>query len=408
MTAESTSRWPAWLTPNLRVLCAVSFLADTASELVYPVLPIFLTTVLGAPTAVVGGVEGAAEATAALTKILVGRLGDRRRKRPLIAVGYALAALGKIIVAAAVAWPLVLAGRCVDRLGKGVRNAPRDALLMVGADPTRRGRIFGVHRAADTAGAVVGPALGLGLYELLGHQIRPLLMIAVLPAFAAVALVAAVRENPATATTFTAESAAADTPARLPARLRTVIAVLTVFSLVNFPDSLLLLRAHQLGLSVAGVIAGYIAYNAAYALLSYPAGALSDSLPRHFVFAGGLVCFAVGYLGLGLANSPTWVFVVLPVYGGFAAATDGVGKAWIADLAPAARQSTAQGIYQGLTGAAVLVAGLWAGLFWQTDGRMPLLISGGVALALAAVLALTGSRLSPAGAARGDIAPAGR
>ncbi|WP_019926569.1 MFS transporter [Nocardia sp. BMG111209] len=409
MTAERTGRWPVWLTPNLRVLCAVSFLADTASELVYPVLPIFLTTVLGAPAAVVGGVEGAAEATAALTKIVVGRLGDRRRKRPLIAVGYALAALGKIIVAAAMIWPLVLAGRCVDRLGKGVRNAPRDALLMVGADPTRRGRIFGIHRAADTAGAVVGPALGLGLYELLGHHIRPLLMIAVVPAFAAVALVAAVREKPPTVTTFAADSAVVDTPGRLlPARLRTVITVLTVFSLVNFPDSLLLLRAHQLGLSVAGVIVGYIAYNAAYALLSYPAGAVSDSLPRHFVFAGGLVCFAVGYLGLGLAHSPAWVFVVLPVYGGFAAATDGVGKAWIADLAPAAHQSTAQGVYQGLTGAAVLVAGLWAGLFWQTDGRTPLLISGSVALVLAVVLALTGSRLSRAGVAHGDVAPVGR
>ncbi|WP_225731505.1 MULTISPECIES: MFS transporter [unclassified Nocardia] len=392
-TPPDARRLPTWLTPNLRVLCGVSFLADTAGELLYPILPIFLTVTLGAPAAVVGAVEGAAEAAAALTKIAAGRLGDRYRKRPLIALGYALAALGKVIVAAAFAWPLVLAGRCVDRLGKGVRGAPRDALLMVGADPAAKGRIFGVHRTMDTLGAVAGPALGLALYELLDHRMRPLMVLAVVPALAAVALVAAVRENSSSATDRTVDEPDDPPSQRFSTRLKTLIGVLTVFSLVNFPDSLLLLRAHQLGLSVAGVIGAYIAYNAAYALLSYPAGAVSDMLPRQFVFAAGLVCFAVGYLGLGLATSPGWVFVVLPIYGGFAAATDGVGKAWIADIAPAARQSTAQGIYQGLTGAAILAAGLWAGLAWHADGRIPLLISGATALALAVALVLAGEHL---------------
>ncbi|MTE16043.1 MFS transporter [Nocardia aurantiaca] len=399
MTTESRAAtpWPAWLTPNLRVLCGVSFLADTASELVYPILPIFLTAVLGAPAAVVGAVEGLAEAAAAATKIIAGRLGDRSRKRPLIALGYGLAAVGKVLVAVAGAWPIVLAGRCVDRFGKGVRSAPRDALLMVDADPAHRGRIFGVHRAADTAGAVLGPALGLVLYELLDHRIRPLLFIAVIPALAAVALIAAVREKPSAPVTSAPRPAPVDTGAEpLPARLKAVIALLTAFSLVNFPDSLLLLRAHQLGLSVAGVIAAYVVYNLAYALLAYPAGAVSDRLPRHLVFAAGLACFAIGYLGLGLASGPGWVFVVLPLYGGFAAATDGVGKAWIADLAPTARQSTAQGLYQGLGGAAVLVAGLWAGLVWQGDGRVPLLISGGCGAALAVGLVFGGHRMAGA------------
>lgn len=389
----TATRWPAWLTPNLRVLCGVSFLADTASELVYPILPIFLTGVLGAPAAVVGAVEGLAEAAAAVTKILAGRLGDRFRRRPLIALGYGLAAVGKVLVAVAVSWPIVLAGRCVDRFGKGVRGAPRDALLMVDADPAAKGRIFGVHRAADTAGAVLGPAIGLVLYELLDHRMRPLLLIAVVPAIAAVVLIAAVREKPAAPATSAPESRPMRVAAGpLPTRLKSVITLLTLFSLVNFPDSLLLLRAHQLGLSVAGVIGAYILYNLAYALLAYPAGAVSDRLPRHLVFAAGLACFAIGYLGLGLASGPAWVFVVLPLYGGFAAATDGVGKAWIADLAPAARQSTAQGLYQGLSGGAILIAGLWAGLAWHGDGRIPLLISGGVGLALAAVLVLGGRR----------------
>jgi MFS family permease len=391
-----------WLTPNVRVLCGVSFLQDAASELVYPILPIFLTVTLGAPAAAVGIVEGLAEGVASLAKIAAGRLGDRRAKRPLIGFGYGLAALGKLVVALAGSWPLVLVGRGVDRLGKGMRGAPRDALLMVGADPRFRGRIFGVHRAVDTAGAVVGPALGLLLYELLDHAIRPLLWIAVVPAVLSVLLVAAVRENHTLPTTNSGEpSSTSQRPVTdahrvgLSLRLRLLIAALTVFSLVNFPDALLLLRAHDLGLPTAGVIGAYVCYNLAYAGLAYPAGALSDRIPRHLVFAAGLVCFAVGYLGLGLVDSPGWVFVILPIYGGFAAATDGVGKAWVADLAPSERQSGAQGLYQGLTGGAVLAAGIWAGLAWHNTGQLPLLISGAVGLALAAALATTGHRLTP-------------
>jgi MFS family permease len=183
-----------WLTRNVRVLSAVSFLQDTASELLYPLLPIYLTTVLGAPPAVVGAIEGVAEGAASVTKLAVGPLGDRYAKRPLIATGYGMAALGKVIVAAAGAWPGVLAGRVVDRLGKGIRGAPRDALLVDGIESGERGRVFGFHRAMDTLGAVVGPLLGLAGYELLDHQIAPLLYIAIIPAVLSVLLIFLVRE----------------------------------------------------------------------------------------------------------------------------------------------------------------------------------------------------------------------
>lgn len=386
----------SWLTPNVRTLSGVSFLQDAASELLYPILPIFLTVTLGAPVAVVGAVEGLAEGVAALTKLISGRLADRRARRPLIALGYGLAAVGKVLIAVAGAWPVVLAGRCVDRVGKGIRGAPRDALLMVDADPAARGRIFGFHRAADTAGAVVGPAIGLGLYELLDHRIRPLLLLAVVPAVVSVLLVRAVHEpTPASTASPTSDGAAASVPdvapaSALPGRLRALIVLLGLFSLVNFPDALLLLRAHELGLSTSGVIAAYVLYNAVYAGLAYPAGALSDRLPRHLVFATGLLFFAVGYLGLGLVSSPGWVFVLLPLYGGFAACTDGVGKAWAASLAPAGRQGSAQGLVQAVSGAGVLSAGLWAGLAWHGTGQLPLLVSGVVGLALAAALACSG------------------
>lgn len=384
------SRRPAWLTPNVATLSGVSLLQDAASELLYPVLPLFLTGVLGAPVAVVGLVEGVAEGVAALVKLVAGRLADGRPKRPLIALGYGLAAVGKLLVALATVWPVVLAGRGVDRVGKGIRGAPRDALLMVGVEPAVRGRVFGLHRAADTAGAVVGPLLGLLLYELLGHRLRPLLWVAVVPAVLSVLLVRAVREAPPTAATGRTAVAGP-----LPRDLRALLVTLTLFGLVDVPDALLLLRASELGLGVAGVIGAYVVYNAVYALASYPAGALSDRLPRHLVYALGLVFFAVGYLGLGLVHSAAWVWLLLPLYGGFAACTDGVGKAWVASLAPPGRQGAAQGLYQGLFGGAVLLAGVWAGLAWGGDGRLPLLVSGSVAVLLAAALALRGGRLAP-------------
>ncbi len=369
------------------MLSGVSLLQDAASELLYPVMPIFLTVTLGAPAAVVGAVEGVAEGIAAMTKLIAGRLSDRRRKRPLIALGYGLAAVGKLLVAVATVWPVVLLGRGVDRVGKGLRGAPRDALLMVDADPAARGRIFGFHRTADTMGAVLGPALGLLLFWALDERIRPLLLIALVPAVLSVALVAAVREGGPPL------PAAPSLRTPLPPEVRRLVLVLGLFALVNFPDALLLLRAHELGLSTSGVIAAYLLYNVVYAGLAYPAGALSDRLPRHLVFALGLVFFGIGYLGLGLADEGWQVFVLLPLYGGFAACTDGVGKAWVASLTPKDQQGAAQGLYQAVSGMGILVAGLWAGFTWGGDGTFPLLVSGALGLVAAAVVGLRLVRL---------------
>jgi MFS family permease len=383
------ARRPAWLTGNVKVLCAVSFLQDSASELLYPILPIFLTETLGAPAAVVGVIEGLAEGAASAMRLAAGALADRFPRRPLIGAGYGLAALGKLLIALATAWPLVLAARVTDRLGKGLRSAPRDALLVDGTAPEVRGKVFGLHRAADTAGAVAGPLLGLGVYEALDHRLPPRLWIAVIPAIASVALVAAVRDPRPRPTPVPAAASASvgAVPSRaLPHQFWQTLAVLTTFSLVNFPDALLLLRAHDLGLSTAGVIGAYAVYNLAYAALSYPAGALSDRWPRRSVFAAGLVFFAIGYLGLGLIHAPWLVFVLLAVYGGFNACSDGVGKAWISTMVPDASQGRAQGMYQGITGAGVLIAGLWAGLAWGSDGRTPLIVAGTAALVLAAAV----------------------
>ncbi len=367
-----------WLTRNVRVLSAVSFLQDAASELLYPLLPIYLTVVLGAPPAVVGAIEGAAEGAASLTKIAVGPLGDRFAKRPLIATGYGMAALGKVIIAVAAGWPGVLAGRVVDRLGKGIRGAPRDALLVDGIEPSARGRVFGFHRAMDTLGAVVGPLLGLAGYELLDHRIAPLLYFAIVPAVLSVLLVFLVREQRAAGPR---PDPAGRKPIfrgvrELPRRYWRVTGLLVAFGVVNFPDALLLLRLNEIGFGVVGVILAYVGYNLVYALASFPAGVLADRLPRSAVFGFGLVFFAVGYIGLGLTTDPVAAWLLIAAYGLFTACTDGVGKAWISSLVGADRQASAQGLFQGVSGAAVLAAGLWAGLLWGSDGRVPLLISG--------------------------------
>ena len=391
---------PVWMTRNLKVLSAVSLAQDAASELVYPLLPILLTSVLGAPAVVVGLVEGLAEGAAALMKYASGRISDRAGRKPLVGVGYALAAVGKVIVAAAQVWPIVLAGRVVDRVGKGIRGAPRDALLADGVPDDHLGRVYGFHRAADTLGAVIGPLGGLAVLAGTSGNIRVALWVAVVPAVLSVALVALVREGrpPSAAAPPKARGSSEGLRTRppLPGEFRRVVALLTIVALVNFPDALVLLRVSQLGFSVTGVVGAYVLYNLSYALISYPAGALADRLPRARVYSLGLVCFAVGYTGLGLVHGGWPVLVLLAVYGGFNAMTDGVGKAWISSLVVPEARGRAQGVFQGLSGGSVLVAGVWAGLVWEVgpgSGCFPLIVAGLVAALAAPVIWLRGQHL---------------
>lgn len=374
---------PSWLTPNVRVLSAVSFLQDSASELLYPLLPIYLTAVLGAPPSVVGAVEGVAEGAASLTKLAAGPLGDKFARRPLITTGYGMAALGKVIIAVAGAWPGVLAGRVVDRLGKGIRGAPRDALLVDQVDESLRGRVFGFHRTMDTLGAVVGPLLGLACYELLDHQIKPLLYVAIVPAVLSVTLMFLVRERSRPVPRAQRLWAGVR---RLPRPYWRVTALLIGFSVVNFPDALLLLRLNEIGFSVVEVILAYVGYNAVYALASYPAGALADRIGRPALFGFGLTFFAIGYVGLGLTTDTVTAWLLIGAYGLFTGCTDGVGKAWISGLVDQEYQASAQGVFQGGTGMGVLVAGLWAGFLWGSNGELPLLVSGIIGGVFAVVL----------------------
>ncbi len=384
----------------MKILGLVSLAQDTGSEMLYPLIPTLLTTVLGAPVVAIGVAEGLADATAAGMKLVSGRLASTQRRRPWIAAGYALAALGKVIIAVSFVWPGVLLGRVVDRVGKGVRGVPRDALIADDTPADLRGRAFGLHRTLDTLGAVLGPLLCLALLELFDGRVRIILVIAIIPAIISVALVAAVREHrpepgtgPASTPDLTADHE--DDRAPLPRHYWRVLIPLVVFSLVNSTDALLLQRASELGLSLTSVVLVYVLYNVVYATLGYPAGMLADRFPPRLVFAAGLVVFAVVYFGLGLITSSSMVWVLLPCYGAYTAGTDGVSRAWISNLVPDTQRTWALGVHGGATSLATLAAGLWVGLAWGGNGRLALMASGVVALFVAGWLVIDRSQATP-------------
>jgi MFS family permease len=364
---------------NVKLLGAVSLAQDTGSEMLYPLLPAFITGTLGAPVVAVGIAEGLADFVAAGMKLVAGRLADHRR-RPWIAFGYGVAVVGKIVVAAALVWPVVVIGRAVDRIGKGIRGVPRDALIADDTPDGSRGRAFGFHRSADTVGAVLGPLLGLLLLHVLDGRIRVALALAVVPAAISVALVGFVHERDQGQRQVGSPGVRSKD---LPPGIWRVLAPLIAFGLVNSTDALLLQHAGDVGLSTTRVVAVYVCFNVVYATLGYPAGRLADRVAPRRLFAAGLVVFAVVYLGLGIANSGAAVWLLLPLYGVFPALTDGIARAWLVDLAPSASRTWVLGVHGATTGFAVLVAGVWSGLLWGGSGRTPLVVSGVVAALVA-------------------------
>jgi len=388
---------------NVLYLGLVSLLTDISSEMVFTLLPLFLLNVLRVGTPVVGLVEGIAEGTASLLKVLSGWLSDRvGRRKGLAVLGYGLSTLAKPFLYFATAWGSAGAVRFVDRVGKGIRTSPRDALIADSSPPEEMGKSFGLHRGMDTLGAALGlSAAALIVYlvqrggaELTRDAFQKLVLIGTVPAVLAVlVLLFLVWDRVRRALSPTGDATTRDQPtgvdgrgAGFDLRFKLFLAAVVVFTLGNSSDAFLILRAQDLGFSVVSILLLLLAYNLVYTLVSLPAGLVSDRLGRRGVIAAGWSVYALAYLGFGLASSTWHLWLLFALYGLYHGIAEGVSRAYVADLVPVEKRGTAYGIYHTAVGVSLLPASVIAGWLWHLIGpEAPFFF--GAAMAGAAMLA---------------------
>jgi MFS family permease len=373
-----------------------SLFTDTASEAIYPLLPLFLTTVLGAGAVSLGLIEGAAEAASSLLKIISGRLSDRwNRRRPIVIVGYSLSSLMRPLIGLATAWPQVMAVRFVDRVGKGIRGAPRDALLAAVATAETRGRVFGFHRAMDHAGAVLGPLLATLFLLAYPGRYRTLFLLTIVPGAVAVLMFFLVREAhlppraPSSAADHRDDGPAEAAWRRLPARFYVFLSVLLIFALGNSADAFLLLRLTDLGVRPAFIPLLWAAHHVVKAAVSVVGGVRSDRLGRRRIIGAGWIIYAVVYAGFALTTSAPSLIGLFMVYGCYYGLAEGTEKALIADLAPADLRGTAFGLYYAMLGIGGLLASVVFGLIWRAAGAAAAFSTGAVLAVVATALLFT-------------------
>ena len=388
---------PRSLPTNVIALGVVSFFTDVSSEMIYPLLPVFLTGTLGASASFVGAIEGAAESTSSLLKLASGWWSDRiRRRKPLVVFGYALASTMRPLVAVAQSAAQVLVIRVSDRVGKGIRNAPRDALIADSVDPSIRGRAFGFHRAADHAGGVVGPLLAFALLGWWDLPIRTVFWLAAVPGAVAVAVVVfgvreASRRGGATAESASASAStqtALPPPTSLPGRFWATLGVIFVFTLGNSTDAFLLLRATQLGVPTAMAPVLWAVLHAVKSLSSTPGGAFSDRAGRRPALLAGWLLYAAVYVGFAVATAEWHAWALFAVYGVFFGLTEGTERALVADVVAAERRGSAFGWYYLAIGLGTFPASFIFGVLWDRAGPSAAFMTGAT-LAVAAAVGLT-------------------
>ena len=375
-----------WLTKNLVLLTFISLAQDAASELIYPLLPLLLVGIVSSAPVALGVIEGIADAVAGLTKLLSGKFSDRFGRKPFIVGGYSLAGIGKVFTVSALSWNGIFTGRVVDRIGKGVRGAPRDALIHDGVDGRDLGKAFGFHRAGDNAGAVIGPLIALGLLALMNDDVRTVAKWALIPALLSAFATFFIKEIRSTTTNVHFRKVS------LSPALKKTILLLALIGITNIPDALLLLRLHDIGFGPRGVVFGYVIYMFVAMLAAYPAGRIADRLHPRFIYLIGLNCFAIGYISLGLTENQIIALLALAFYGLFPALTDGVGKAWVGRLSDAHSPQSrgyAQGLFQASMSFSVLVAGIWGGLIWSGGAIEAALVIAGIGALIGALTLLT-------------------
>ncbi|BCS53090.1 MFS transporter [Geobacter sp. SVR] len=368
---------------NVFILGLVSFLTDVSSEMIYPLLPLFVTSVLGGGPAFLGMIEGIAESTAALLKLSSGILSDRTGGRKgLVLAGYSLAAIARPLVALAASPAHVLLVRFFDRAGKGIRTSPRDALIADSTDQNMWGKAFGFQRALDHAGAILGPLVASGLLAWLAVDLRTVFWLAAIPGAMAVGLIV-VKLRDVPRRTSVSSSTFDISP---PRNIRGYLLVLLLFTLGNSSDAFLLLRAGQLGVSPARIPLLWTFFHAVKMLASMPFGALSDRIGRRSVIVAGWCVYALAYAGFALAGNELQIWLLFAWYGLFYGMTEGVEKAYLSDLAEPAERGAAFGWYNAAIGIGAFPASLLFGLIWQKVSPQAAFMSGAGLAGLASLL----------------------
>ena len=362
---------------NIIILGITSLLTDISSEMVYPILPIFLVNTLGASPAILGMIEGIAESLASLTKIFSGYWSDKiKRRKPFTIFGYCGSGAGKLFLYLAASWHAVLLGRIIDRFGKGVRTAPRDAIIADSAMAGKRGAAYGLHRAMDTIGATLGVLFAYILVISFKQPMREIFLISLIPAFLGVVFLFLVKEKKdgakiaAKKIKFQWKS--------LDKRLKMFLIFSFVFTLGNSSNQFLLLRAQNLGNPLSTVILMYLTYNIVYGIFAYPVARLSDKIGKKKILAAGYLFYGLVYLGFAFFSSMQMIWILFAVYGLYIGFTEGVEKALVADIAPGELKATAIGLHATLVGIGLLPASLLAGLLWKLLGPAAPFYFGGI------------------------------
>lgn len=369
------------------ILGIVSFLNDVASEMIYPVVPIFLMSVLGAPALIVGLIEGLADSISKILMAFSGILSDRSQKRkPYVIWGYSLATFSHLIMACSGSWPVVMFARIIHRTGKGVRTSARDALITESSEKVNRGRNFGFHRTLDSLGAVVGPLLSIIVLKMAGDNYRSLFLIAFFPALLGVLLLSFFikekEKQPLGVKGLQFEWSKTNDSFKI------FLLISFIFTLGNSSDVFMILRAQNLGLSIGLTIFTYVLFNSVYSLLSLPAGIIADKIGARKVLFLGFLLFSLVYFSFGYIDSPVWIWVLFPIYGIYMALTDGVGKTYISKLVPHEISASAFGIYQTLMGVGTFFASTFAGALWTFVGVRTPFYFGSLMALMAALLFL--------------------
>ncbi|QEM67958.1 MFS transporter [Geobacter sp. FeAm09] len=378
---------------NVLILGLVSFLTDVSSEMIYPLLPLFVTGVLGAGPAFLGMIEGVAESTAALLKLASGIACDRiRGRKGLVLFGYALSSLSRPLIALAASPLAVLAVRFSDRVGKGIRTSPRDALIADSTAAGLRGKAFGFHRSLDHAGAIVGPLLATALMAWFVADLRTVFWLAALPGVLAVALIAFKVRDVAHPVSSGDLRAAALAPAR---HIRGYLLILLLFTLGNSSDAFLLLRAGQLGVAPARIPLLWTFFHVVKMCSAMPFGTLSDRIGRRGVIIAGWAVYTIAYAGFALAAAEWHIWLLFAWYGLFYGMTEGVEKAYLADLAAPAERGNAFGWYNCAVGVGALPASLLFGAIWQRFSPQAAFSFGAGLACLAALCLFAWSRSRP-------------